>query len=490
MNVSELKFLLKHSSIYGIGTVVSQAVGFLLLPLYTRFLTPSDYGVLSLINITKDIIGLIVTLGIVNAMSRFYFDFEDEKGRNRVVSTIFWIFVFTSIVFIPVLYLLSSTFSGLIFHTAEYRNYFIVAFLALFFGAAVDIGLSYLRIKAQSFRYVQVSIFRTLMLIGFNIYFIAFAKIGVIGIFYSSLITMVVFSFILLVPILSRVKLHFSFELASEMVKYSFPLVFSNMFRIMVNQSDKFFINYFFSTFETGIYSIAQKIGQSIHSLITSPFIQTYLPRRFEIMRRKDAKQVYASVLNYYLLVIGSVGLLLSIFAPEIIKLMTTEKFYAASKYIPLVVLSMIIFGMKYHFEIGILIKKQTKYSAVINGIGAFLNITLNYFLISHFRLWGALVASNISIFTTSFLNFAFSHKLYKIDYQFKIVLKIFFLIISFYVLSLTINFDDIFYNMIFKGTLFLVYLLTIVPFGIIEKEMLKLVKNRIYEFVKASPAE
>jgi len=490
MNTSELKFLLKHSSIYGIGTVVSQAVGFLLLPLYTRYLTPSDYGVLSLINITKDIIGLMVTLGIVNAMSRFYFDYDKKENQDQVVSTIFWIFVFTSIIFIPILYFLSSLFSNLIFNTSEYENYFIVAFLALFFGAAVDIGLSYLRIKAKSFKYVQVSIFRTLMLIAFNIYFIAFVKIGVIGIFYSSLITMVIFSFILLVPILTKVKLYFSFKLASEMVKYSFPLIFSNIFRIMVYQSDKFFINYFFSTFETGIYSIAQKIGQSIHSLITSPFIQTYLPRRFEIMKRKDAKQVYVSVLNYYLLVIGSVGLLLSIFSPEIIKLMTTEKFYAASKYIPLVVLSMIVFGMKYHFEIGILIRKQTKYSAIVNGIGAFLNITLNYFLISHFRLWGALVASNISIFTTSFLNYAFSHKLYKIDYQFKIVLKIFSLIVSFYILSLIINFDDIFYNIIFKAILFLIYLLTIVPFGIIEKELLKIVKNRIYEFVKASPVE
>ena len=79
MATKELKFLLKHSSVYGLGTIIAQAVGFLLLPFYTRYLTPTDYGVMSLVNITMDIIGIVAGLGVTTAMSRFYFDFGCKK---------------------------------------------------------------------------------------------------------------------------------------------------------------------------------------------------------------------------------------------------------------------------------------------------------------------------------------------------------------------------------------------------------------------------
>ena len=83
----EIKFLLTHSSIYGLGTVTSRLVAFLLLPLYTRYLTPKDYGILELIDITTGTIALVVSLGIIRSMSRFYYDEKDLNNRNIVVST-------------------------------------------------------------------------------------------------------------------------------------------------------------------------------------------------------------------------------------------------------------------------------------------------------------------------------------------------------------------------------------------------------------------
>ncbi len=115
-------------------------------------------------------------------------------------------------------------------------------------------------------------------------------------------------------------------------------------------------------------------------------------------MRLDNAKQIYSSVLKYYLLVICSVGLLLAVFSSEIIRIMTTDKFYAASKFIPYIIFSMIIFGIKYHFEIGIMLNKKTKYIAYINGISSISNIILNWLLISKYGIWGAIIAVNIKV--------------------------------------------------------------------------------------------
>ena len=79
----EVKFLLTHSSIYGLGNVVSQLVAFVLLPLYTRYLTPKDYGVLEAVDISTGIIGIVVTMGIARALSRFYYEKEEGKARKR-----------------------------------------------------------------------------------------------------------------------------------------------------------------------------------------------------------------------------------------------------------------------------------------------------------------------------------------------------------------------------------------------------------------------
>lgn len=98
MNTKELKFLLTHSSIYGLGTIISQAVAFLMLPLYTRYLTPQDYGILELIDTTNMLIGIIVTLGIARGMSRFYYEEKERSYKYSVISTTYIIFISASLI--------------------------------------------------------------------------------------------------------------------------------------------------------------------------------------------------------------------------------------------------------------------------------------------------------------------------------------------------------------------------------------------------------
>jgi len=480
---NEIKFLLKHSSIYGIGSVMSQVVGFLLLPLYTRYLTPTDYGVLSLINITISLIGIVIGLNISSGMSRFYFEYNDER-KNLLVSTIYIVSFFLILLFLSSLYFIITPLSNLVFKTDVYSNHFLIALLALAAGIVLDIGLVYLRIQAKSFTYMKITLARLLLNIGLNVYFIVFLETGVFGIFYSMLIEKVIFSFILTIPILIKTKLYFSLFLAKEIIHYTFPLIFSNILRVFINESDKYFINYFFSPIETGLYSISQKISTSVHILITSPFLQSYTPRRFEIMKEDNAKETYAMVLNYYLFIIGTFGLLISMFSPEIIMLMTTKEYYSAKLYIPLLILSMMIFGMKYHFQIGILIHKKTKYLLYINFFTGAINLILNFVLISKYGLWGAIIAINISYLITTVMNYMVSQKLYKINFNLKKIFKLFLLIIIIYLLSMGITTPKIFIMVLIKILLFISYFGFIFVLQIVDKDTFVLFKNKISGFI------
>ena len=459
MDIRELKFLIRHTSVYGIGSIASQAISFLLLPVYTRYLTPEDYGIMALVNATMGILGIVISLGINNATSRFYFDFTADDDKKRVISTVYIIGITLGAIFFPVFYFGSTILSRIVFHSDQFSKLFLIASTALLLGIVVNISFEYMRIMAASGKFVTISLVKMLIVILLNIYFIVVAGTGVIGIFYSSLITASIFSIILSIDLLKKVGISFSITLARKMIGYSFPLIFSNIFRVMVNESDKYFINYFFSPFETGIFSIAQKIASSIHVLITSPFLQTYLPRRFELMKREDAKSLYADISFSYLLAISSIGLALSMFSREIIHLMTTSQYYDAAKYIPFMVLSLIIFGMKYHFQIGIMIEKKTKYIAYINGISSIVNIGLNWVLIRLYGIWGAIIAINVSYAVITILDYFISQKMYPIKYNFSKMARVIVLVCVAYYCSSLVAFNSIVMSLAMKFIIFLGYL-------------------------------
>ena len=482
MNVKELKFLLTHSSIYGLGTIIAQAVAFFMLPLYTRYLTPQDYGVLELIDTTNMLIGIVMTLGIARGMSRFYYEKEEIKYKNCVVSTTYIIVGGLSLLLLPLLLFSSGALSEIIFSSETYAQYFMISFISLFFGTGLDIGLIYLRLEKKSLYFITLSITRLIVLVSLNIFFIVFLQMGVLGILLSTLITRIAYTSVVTGAILWRTRLSFSRQIAENLIKFSLPLIPSNFANTCIKQSDKYFVLYFFTIADAGIYSLTLKLGNVMHLLLTIPFIMSYVPRRFEIMKQDGANQVYKQVYTYYSFLFIFLGLTLSVFVPEILKIMITEKFYEAGRYIPLVVLSMFLLGSQYHFDFGILYSKKTKYLAYINIIIAVLHLLLNYILISKYGIWGAIWASTIILGGQALMYLYVSNRFFKIDYELLRVMKFLVVALFYYFFLKCINFQVIYINILLK-----ILLLSTFPFISIllriisgeEVEMIKKIYNK-----------
>jgi O-antigen/teichoic acid export membrane protein len=490
MSRKEIRFLFKHSSIYGIGTIVGQAVGFFLLPLYTHYLSPSDYGVAVLIELSISLVGITISSGLAESLPRFYYEDQDEQKRKRTVSTQYGILLlFTAVVF-PLSYGCAPFLSEFLFHSVIYVRHIRIAALALFLGIMVDLGLLYYRVKNQAVKNVSISLLTLFLLIGCNLYFLAVAGTGLIGIFYSMLLVRMVLVGLVTVPIIWEVGWGFSTRLARKMLPYSFPLIFSNILRNLVSESDKYFINYFFSPYETGIYTIANKIGTSVHLLITSPFLQGFIPRRFEIMNREDAQETYASVFYYYLLILGTAGLGLSMFSPEVLSLMATSKFYGAAEYVPLIVLAWIIFGVRYHFETGILIKRKTKYFAYINGFTAIVNLALNYLLIPLYQIWGALMALNISQLLTTSLFYWVSQRLYPIKYDLFFAARLMLGLSLLFGASVFVTTRQIHWSLLWKAGLLALYPVLLYLLRLMKVEDLRKIKKTVIRFMNLELAD
>ena len=408
-----------HSSIYGLGTMVSRIVSFFLLPLYTRYLTPSDYGVLETVEISNGVLGVVVTVGIAMALSRFYYEPEETKERNMVVSTTFITYMVIGVCSLPILMLICTPLSVWLFETEAYGYYFRIGFTILVIGALLDIGMVYLRVIKKPVIFISITLSRLVILISLNIVFIVYFRLGVIGILYSSLIVKSIYGLLMTSYILWTTGVGFSFSLSKEMLKYALPMIPSRLANTLVKQSDKYFILHFLGTADMGIYSLALKLGNAVHNLLTIPFNLAYIPRRFEIMKQSDARDIYSRVFTYYVFFLGYVGLCISLLLPEILDIMVTEEFERAGAIVPAVVFSMILYGCHFHFNFGILYSKKTKYLAYINVLSALLMLACNFFLIQAFGLWGGVLSSIITMGIQAWLLYVVSNRLFRIRFEF-----------------------------------------------------------------------
>ncbi len=466
----QIKFLLKHSTIYGIGNLLSKIVSFLLLPFYTPYFTPAAYGVMELVDVTTGMIGLVVGIGVVEALSRFYYDEKEDAGRRLVVSTSYVLVIATAAVSALSLSLAADSIANLIVGSGEYAELFTISFISLAFGIVTDLSQVYFRLQHKSILYISVSMVDLVLGVSLNILFIAYLDYGIKGIFYSSMITRMLIGIPLATYVLRKVGIGFRWSLAKEMLAFSAPLIPSSIASTAVAYSDRYFLKYFLTLADIGIYGLGRKIGSMLHLMVTVPFLQVFLPRRFEIAHGADARAVFAKVFDYYLVTLLFFGLGLSVMADIVMIVMTTQAFYPAADLVPLVALTMVVLGLRYQFEFGILHSKQTRYYLYINISTACVHLILNFMLVGWLGMWGAMYASFLAQLFATCLVYIIGQRLYVIDFDLVKSAKVLALACGLFLLSRYTVSPHFSLQVIYKMALIASFPLALVVFGLISR--------------------
>ena len=455
---SEFGFLLKHSSVYGLGNLLGKAVGFILLPLYTRYLTPTDYGILELIEVTSGMIGILIGFGVSQAVSRFYYEPTSEAERNRVVSTAYWVSTALTVAGALVASLFAVPLAALALDSSKSYPLLLVSFASLAVGVVVQLGQLNLLLHYRSVAFNVLAVISLILGVTFNIVFIIVFHWGVMAIVFSGLLTRVIVGIPLTIWTLSRTGLAIDWDLAKQMVRFGGPLVPSSLANTFVNYSDRYFIKQFASIADAGIWGLANKIGTSIHTLLTSPFIMTFLQRRFEIVKTPNARATFAQISEYFLLALTTFGLFVVIFIDEILELMTTPAFFAAGALVPWIVLGMVMLGMKYHFEFGILYAKKTSHYAWINVATAVLHVVLNLILVRIYGVFGAALASVGTMGFSTLAVYVAGQRLYPIPFAHDRQLRVLGIATLLYCATRVIHPPTLAATLALKGALFLAF--------------------------------
>jgi O-antigen/teichoic acid export membrane protein len=386
----KLSWILRQSSIYLVGDFLRRALGVILLPFYTHYLSTSDYGTIELLDLFILVANVSLgALAIGDAMIRIYYE-EREGEQSPVVSTALWSIVAISAVLAGAGIALAAPASLLLFHKPGYENLIRMAFLAMFCGNIVETGLVYQRLKQRARFFILLSGGLLALNAGLNIYYIAVAKWGLRGFFWGKCISAALGAAILLVGIVREVHWTFRRDLAARIMRFGAPLILSGFAVFVIHYSDRFFLDRYSTLAEIGIYAVAYKFGFLISNLVGAPFGNAWNVNMYGYVSSPGWQREFARVFRYLLFFLVLAGLGLSVTSDEALALLAPAAYGGAAVLVPIVVLAYVVREVGDFFRGVMFVNKRVRLFSAVTCVCALLNLALNQSLIPRYGARGA----------------------------------------------------------------------------------------------------
>ena len=397
----------------------------MLLPLYTRFLTPADYGVLAILSVTTGILTIVLSLGIPSGMLRFYFD-PDERVKNQVVySSVGAVFVLTAAGAL-IVSALASPISRVLVPVPGGPYLVILTAVGFATGAWTVCFQNLMRAQKRPLVYTVANLGGFALRMGLNILFVVGFLRGVAGILEAGIISNIA-TLALLVPVgLWGRKPSFSWMKIKEITRFGIALEPGNLSAWVLNMSDRYFLQALSDMTQVGLYSVGYRIGQLSEIGLVKPFRLAWPPLIYaEAGDHERAKRSISRTATLYAFFGLWATLGLFLLSPAILKAMATKQYWGAVDVVGLVALSYVVLGSGWITGAGLhIIKKPTAISVAFIA-GALLNLGLNLTLIPPFGMMGAAWATFISFAFISVFILIASQTKFPVRYELKRLLAI-----------------------------------------------------------------
>lgn len=423
-----------NTSLYSISSFLQKGIGFLLLPLYTHYLSPDDYGVLNVITSIMGFLSILFIMSLHGAASRFHFNSEEKEYRAKVWGTIL-LLVLANSVFWGVLAILFHPY--LIDPFTKGIDFYPLVFLALLGTMLSPLYMFYqqwLRNRQEGWRYTANLLCNTLLTVALNVVFLVVFNYGLLSLIVSTLLVTIVFFIYSLIRFVPNISFKYDRKIGMAAIKYSLPLVPHNITGYWSVMIDRIMLNTIMGASAVGLYSIGSQFG-GIISIVAYSINQAYSPWCFQEMAKGDKGNyhklyMFADVATF---ISCFLALLISLFAPEVISMMTSDKFHDAWHPIPFICFGFVANGL-YFFFCQPLFFAHTKYVMYVSIIALATAYFGNLWLIPIFGIIGTGLSLFASMMVTALLALILSKWLEpQINYHYvrMIAMTLLFLVVS-----------------------------------------------------------
>jgi len=432
--MDKFKVLKRNTIIIAIASLGSKVIGFILAPLYSYYMTISQYGVMDIIITTVGLLLPLVTFNIYEATFRF--TTGNKSDENQVLTL--------SLLATIVGLILSTIALPIIMHFTKMGEIVLLTYLLIFVESINFVLKQFARGLGKVEEFAWNGIIASFITLGFSLILMVLLHMGLEG----YLITIIISYFLTNIYLFIRLKLwkcliikKINWNILREMLRYSVPLMPITSMWWIINVSDRYVIGIMLGTAYNGIYAVASKLP-SLLSVFEDVFYQAWQMSAIKEASADGENEFYSLIFNNYIIIL-TIGftLLLVIVRPMVIYLFSND-YYDAWRYVPLLLVATVFHALSGFLGVFYTVKKKPKGALISVIVGAGVNIALNIILIPLIGLMGAAVATIVAYIIVTIYRFIDTKKFVTIALKEKyIVLMTFICLLQLVIYYLSFNF-------------------------------------------------
>lgn len=411
-----IRDFIKEGTIYTLAGFLAKGISLMLIPVFTMYFSPGDYGVLDLLFVFSMFFNALFSFQIGQGLTRYLGESHFDKEKQKQLASSAFIFILITYLVGAVLVMafrdpIMDTIG--LTHESHKKSYFLAVVSIVLNGIFFFMSghLQALRRKAEfaisSFLHALLGILATYL-------FVIILDKSINGVFYATIAIVPIVLLYQYSRLYKEYGLIVSKKLLRELLKYSSPLIPAAIAYVLLSLTDRIFINYYLDKEQLGIYSVGFKFSFAI-SLVISGFSMALGPLLYQRYREEKTARELSVLFNWFVVIGLFVVSSLSIFAEETVNIFTQRPYYAASDVLPMLYFSVWFAGFAM-FSPGMNLQNKTKWIALIVLFAAGLNIYLNTLFIPVLGIKGAAFATMISSIINYSLLFLLSMKLFKFE--------------------------------------------------------------------------
>jgi O-antigen/teichoic acid export membrane protein len=410
--VSRIRALAKESLIYGVSSIASRFLNFLLVPFYTHVMAPSEFGVLNIVLVVTAFLGVVYQFGFDSAYLRMGADTEGAD-RKRLFSTAALSQAATAVVLSLLLVFGAGPVGAAMAVPEGGAVLFRWAALVLLCDTLAVVPFAHLRLTHQALRYSLLKLANVLVNIGANLAFVLKLRLGVEGVMMAYAAASAATVALCLPVLLANVRPALETAAFRQLLKFGLPLVPAGLWYMIIEMTGRIVLSrlsqadidrlYPGSGYDTlaltGIFSASLKLGV-FGLLLVQMYRMAWVPFFLQRHKDPDAPRLFGRILRYFSQFVGYASVTLMVFLDKLVAVpimgrpVIHEAYWAGLAIVPAVLLAYAVEAWAVHFQLGIYIKKDTRFFVFSNGVGAAVTVAGNLLLVPILGLWGAALSA------------------------------------------------------------------------------------------------
>lgn len=479
---SKLSDLVKDSVIYAIGRGGTQIVAFLLLPIYTRYLSVQSFAQIEIITASANFILTIIGLNITSGIARYYYDTDNSKEvKKRNITAVLTLIILCvpSIIIINAHNVYLSNLLNL--NSVQSFSYIPLLFIALLLN---QFQLFLFQIRRKPKHFSLINILNVIAVSCLSIFFVVIKMQGLDGYMKGRILGLFVVATIgFFFQWKEFLEIPSYYEL-KKLLKYSLPSLPGQIFQKLKVLIERQVILIYISSAVLGNYSITLKLLLPL-TFISESFRLSWVGFVSSTVKQNNNRNLYSKTLSGYTYLISILSIPLILFAKEIISLFIGKNFELAYEPFSWLLFNTILVGLLPIVNVGLSISEKMKYMSYGTIISGILVIS-SYFLITpYFEIWGLLFSQTIGIIVLLGITYHYSNKFFKVGYEFKKIASFLLFIITVSVVTHLLDHSDLKLTSTLTSKLILLILTLFLKFYLFPKDF-KMLHNFIKQSLKS----